>query len=115
LDQVTFAKAWAEGRALLLEQAIEYALEPLPREEVSHPQTPRQAAKQAFGGLTERERQVAALIAQGASNHEIAEALVVSERTVESHVTNILSKLGFTARTQIAAWAVEKGLVRQKQ
>jgi DNA-binding CsgD family transcriptional regulator len=75
--------------------------------------SPRRAEKQMFGGLTAREREVAALIAQGKSNREIAVALVISERTVESHVTNVLSKLGFTSRTQIAAWAVETGLGKQ--
>lgn len=63
-----------------------------------------------FGGLTGREREVAALISQGKSNRAIAEQFVVSERTVEKHVENIMSKLGFDARTQIAAWAVETGL-----
>jgi non-specific serine/threonine protein kinase len=53
---------------------------------------------------------VAALIAQGKSNREIAERLVVSERTAATHVGNILTKLNFGARAQIAAWAVEKGL-----
>ncbi len=74
--------------------------------------TPRQAAKRAYGGLTERERGVAVLVAQGKSNREIAATLVISERTVERHVANILSKLGFTSRAQIAAWAVEKGLAK---
>ncbi|MDQ2906957.1 MAG: response regulator transcription factor [Chloroflexota bacterium] len=69
----------------------------------------RQAEAEPFAGLTERERTVARLIAQGHINREIAEALVVSERTVEAHVSNILSKLGFTSRRQIAAWAIEKG------
>jgi DNA-binding CsgD family transcriptional regulator len=64
-----------------------------------------------FGGLTTREREVAALIAQGKSTREIAEALVVSDRTVESHVANIMFKLGMRSRRQIAIWAVEKGLV----
>ncbi len=113
LDENTFARAWEEGRALTPEQATEYALgATAPREQVAQPRTPRQAAKQEFGGLTAREREVAALISQGESNREIAEQLVISERTVESHVANILSKLGFTARTQIAAWAAEKGLVK---
>jgi DNA-binding CsgD family transcriptional regulator len=66
--------------------------------------------KQAFGGLTRRERQVALLIAQGQSNRAIAEALVLSERTVEGHVSTILSKLGSTSRAQIALWAIEIGL-----
>lgn len=70
--------------------------------------TPRRAAKQAFDGLTAREREVAALIAQGRSNREIAAALVLSERTIAKHVENILSKLAFGSRAQIAAWAVER-------
>jgi DNA-binding NarL/FixJ family response regulator len=70
----------------------------------------RQAAKKEFGGLTARERQVAELIAHGKSNRDIAQVLMVSERTVEGHVGNVLSKLGFTSRAQIAAWVVEKGL-----
>ena len=53
---------------------------------------------------------MAALVGRGRSNRAIAEALVVSERTVEGHVANILGKLGASARTQIAAWAAERGL-----
>jgi predicted ATPase/DNA-binding CsgD family transcriptional regulator len=68
----------------------------------------RRALKQAFDGLTSREREVAALIAQGKSNRAIAESLVVSERTAETHVGNILNKLGFSSRAQIAAWATAK-------
>jgi DNA-binding CsgD family transcriptional regulator/uncharacterized protein HemY len=67
-------------------------------------------AKETFEGLTERERAVAALIVRGKSNREIADALVVAPRTVESHVHSILSKLGFTSRAQIAVWAAGKGL-----
>jgi ATP/maltotriose-dependent transcriptional regulator MalT len=59
--------------------------------------------------LSAREHQVAGLIAQGFSNREIAEALVVSERTVDTHVHRILNKLGFASRTQIAAWTVASG------
>jgi RNA polymerase sigma factor (sigma-70 family) len=77
--------------------------------------TPRRAAKQAFDGLTTREREVAALVAQGRSNREIGDQLVVSERTVEKHVENILAKLAFTSRAQIAAWAVEKALIARAQ
>jgi DNA-binding CsgD family transcriptional regulator len=76
--------------------------------------TPRQVAKKEFGGLTERERQVTMLIAQGKSNREIADELVISEKTAERHVANILIKLGFNSRTQIAVWAVEKGLCRKR-
>ena len=77
--------------------------------------SPRRIAKQAFGGLTEREREVAILIARGKSNREIADQLVVSNRTVETHVSTILSKLAFSSRAQIAVWAVEVGLVKQAQ
>jgi DNA-binding CsgD family transcriptional regulator len=72
------------------------------------PPSPRQKAKESFGGLTHRQQEVALLIAQGKSNRAIAETLILSERTVEDYVTQILAKLDFSARTQIAAWVVEK-------
>jgi DNA-binding CsgD family transcriptional regulator len=56
------------------------------------------------GRLTRREREIAALVAQGLSNRQIAAASHITERTAESHVQHILDKLGFTNRTQIAAW-----------
>jgi DNA-binding NarL/FixJ family response regulator len=62
------------------------------------------AAKRSFGGLTNREREVARLVAEGKSNREIADQLVVSERTVEKHVESILMKLGFNSRSQVAVW-----------
>jgi DNA-binding NarL/FixJ family response regulator len=52
------------------------------------------------------------LVAQGKSNREIAQTLVLSEYTVASHVSNILSKLEVSSRTQIVSWAIEKGLAR---
>jgi ATP/maltotriose-dependent transcriptional regulator MalT len=70
----------------------------------------RQAAKLVFAGLTEREREIAGLIAAGKSNAAIGGMLVISERTVETHVSNILTKLGFASRAQVAAWATEHGL-----
>ncbi len=60
--------------------------------------------------LSPREGQVAELIAHGLSNREIANTLVVSERTVDTHVHRILNKLGFASRSQIAAWAATSGL-----
>ncbi len=56
-------------------------------------------------GLTPREREVASAIARGLTNREIADALFIGQRTVETHVTNILAKLAFTTRSQIAVWA----------
>jgi DNA-binding CsgD family transcriptional regulator/tetratricopeptide (TPR) repeat protein len=75
----------------------------------SRPPSRRDRAKAESGGLTARERQIAALIARGMSNRAIAGELILAERTVTTHVANIMSKLGFTSRTQIAAWIAEKG------
>ena len=60
--------------------------------------------------LTAREREVLALIAQGRANREIARALVLAEKTVKTHVSNILMKLGVADRTQAALWAVRHGI-----
>lgn len=79
------------------------------------PSSPSRNVKQASGGLTAREREVTTLIAQGKSNQTIANTLVVSKRTVETHISNIMFKLDCTARTQIAVWAVEAGLVSQAE
>jgi DNA-binding CsgD family transcriptional regulator len=86
---------------------LQAALERLPKERTL---SKRQQEAEKFGGLTSREREVAGLVSQGKSNREIAEALVLSERTVENHVGNILTKLAFDSRAQIAVWAVETGL-----
>jgi tetratricopeptide (TPR) repeat protein len=92
----------------LREHFLRTALASLPQ---GKPLSPEAVASSQYGGLTAREREVAALLAQGWTNREIAISLVVSERTAEVHVSNILGKLGFTTRAQIAAWAVEKGLI----
>jgi DNA-binding CsgD family transcriptional regulator len=81
------------------------ALRTLPAE---RPLSPLRAARMAYGGLTRREREVAALVAQGKSNREIAAALYLGEGTVATHVSNILGKLGCTSRAQIAAWVSER-------
>ncbi len=60
--------------------------------------------------LTERETEVLRLIAAGMSNKEIAQALVIGEKTVKTHVSNVLSKLGVTSRTQAALYAARIGL-----
>jgi DNA-binding CsgD family transcriptional regulator len=77
------------------------------------PPTSAQLQKAVFGGLTKREREVAAFIARGLTNKAIADTLIVSERTVEKHVENVMGKLGFTTRSQVAVWAAENGLMTQ--
>jgi DNA-binding NarL/FixJ family response regulator len=113
LGEEAYTKEWAEGKALTLADAITYAYALSSRPEdveervgTSHAST----AKLRPGGLTRRECEIAALIAESKSNGEIAESLVITKRTVETHITNILSKLSFTSRGQIAAWAIKKGL-----
>jgi DNA-binding NarL/FixJ family response regulator len=76
----------------------------------SRPLTPLRAAKQEFGGLTAREREVAALVARGLTNQEIADALSIGKRTVETHIGSILTRLKLASRAQIIAWALARGL-----
>ncbi len=65
--------------------------------------------------LTEREHEVLALVAEGASNKEIARTLSISERTARTHVSNILTKLHLGSRTQAALWAIREGLASPGQ
>jgi predicted ATPase/DNA-binding CsgD family transcriptional regulator len=96
--------AWEAGRATPVEQAVAEALaaQPVPRRSTTD--------RSAGMPLTAREREVARLVAQGASNRQIAEALVIGERTAEAHVSNMLAKLGLSTRVQLATWAVARGL-----
>jgi two-component system, NarL family, response regulator LiaR len=74
--------------------------------QVAHPP----ASAPVVADLTEREIEVARLVAKGLSNREIAERLVISEKTVKPHVSSILSKLGLEDRTQLAIYALKNGL-----
>jgi non-specific serine/threonine protein kinase len=74
------------------------------------PPSAERAAKNALGGLTKRERDVAELVAHGKANRAIARELGIGERTVEGYVTSALAKLDFTSRTQLAAWAIDRGI-----
>ncbi|MEZ4860338.1 MAG: LuxR C-terminal-related transcriptional regulator [Caldilineaceae bacterium] len=103
LSDAEFTSAQELGQILSIDQAIEVA------RHLSLPSatSPRESAP-APALLTEREREVAALIAQGKANGEIASELVLSKRTVEKHVANILAKLALTSRAQIIRWALER-------
>jgi DNA-binding CsgD family transcriptional regulator len=112
-----FQAAWSAGSALTMRQAIDRALQgpeeagpAVAEAPEARPLTALQAAKREYGGLTTRERQVAGLVAQGKTNAAIAQELVVTVRTVEAHMTHIFSKLGFLSRTQVAGWAIGRGL-----
>jgi non-specific serine/threonine protein kinase len=119
LGDKAFEAEVAVGRQMTLRQAMEFALSDSPQPSSGREQrptdqarrrTPLQLEKQKYDGLTAREREVAVLIAKGRSNRAIADELVITVRTVESHVTNILRKLGFASRAQVAGWAIDRGL-----
>ncbi len=108
LTDDAFAAAWSEGRALPLNQAIAYALAADETATAGAPGPTRLSQGVRPGGLSPRELEVALLIAQGHTNRQIAEALVIAEWTVDTHVRHILTKLGFRSRAQVAAWAAEQ-------
>jgi len=106
--------AWAEGQAMRAEDALAVALtmagpsldraDPVARAGASRPDE-----------LTSREREVAILVTQGLTNRQIADVLVTAERTADTHVGNILGKLGLATRAQLAAWAVTVGLLPRER
>jgi predicted ATPase/DNA-binding CsgD family transcriptional regulator len=106
LTESEFQAEQEAGCKLSLEQAIETAQSLL----LDPKATP--ASRESPDELTHREREIAELIARGKSNGEIADELVVSKRTIEKHIANIRSKLGFSQRTHIVRWAFETGLVK---
>ncbi|MBC6448722.1 LuxR family transcriptional regulator [Actinokineospora sp. HBU206404] len=95
LGAETAAAEFTTGAALPNDTAISYAL----REDIS-----REVPEAAEAPLTKREMEVAELVAKGMTNREIAKSLVISLRTAETHIDHIRTKLGFSNRTQIAAW-----------
>ena len=109
LGDRAFAAEWAAGEGMGLDDVVACAVG-----------TSESATRTAPGGptpevpaaarLSPREREVAALIARGLSNREIAEHLVIAERTATNHVEHIFAKLGLRSRTQVAVWAMEQRL-----
>jgi predicted ATPase/DNA-binding CsgD family transcriptional regulator len=101
-----------------LHAALKVALdEPRREDPPDRPPARGRSGSQAVPGgdaaLSRRELEVAALVAQGKSNAEIAAALFIGLRTVEAHVTHVLNKLGFTSRAQIAAWMAARSTTPQ--
>ena len=102
-DEGSWEAAWSRGRAMSPEEAIEYALS---EGEAAPVPEPPEAGRP--GLLAPREREVAALVARGLTNRQIAAELFISERTVHTHVRRILRKLGLASRAQITAWVIER-------
>jgi DNA-binding CsgD family transcriptional regulator len=102
LGEGIFAAAFTAGQAMSFERAVKYALEP----DGSREQGRRGAGQDP---LTPREREIARLVAEGLSNRRIADALVVSGKTVETHLSHIMTKLGLPSRTRLAVWVAERG------
>ncbi|MDJ1132578.1 ATP-binding protein [Streptomyces iconiensis] len=110
LGQERYDRAFRQGGQLSLEQAVLFAvgdadsLSTLPRQPGDSSKGSAAAEHgEGTGALTRREREVAELVAEGLSNREIAERLVVSKRTADAHIEHILAKLGFSSRAQITA------------
>jgi DNA-binding NarL/FixJ family response regulator len=86
-------------------------IEPSSAEKGQESKKPVPSAEQHPAGLTAREVEVLRLVAQGATNRQIAATLHISDRTVNTHLTNILNKIGCENRTAAAAFALQNGLV----
>jgi DNA-binding CsgD family transcriptional regulator len=114
LGEAAFAAAGAAGRDLSLDEAAAEADAVFAAEEQASPPAATRLAPvvgpTARSGLSPRELEVVRLLAAGGSNRQIAEALFVSHGTATTHVRNILTKLGLTSRTAVAAWAIRHGL-----
>jgi DNA-binding CsgD family transcriptional regulator len=111
LDAATFDAAWSAGCALTLEQAMAEALE-IAQLAQSAPKPPPPSREPTYpAGLTEREVDVLRLVAQGLTNAQVAERLIISPRTVNAHLNAIYRKLDVSSRSAATRFAVEHDLV----
>lgn len=112
LGPANYNAAWAEGRELPADQVAELGLGLLAEPPASQPlpaSTP--GASAVPNPLSEREREVFRLVAEGLSNQQIADQLFITERTVRFHVTSVFNKLGADNRAQAIALATQRGLL----
>jgi ATP/maltotriose-dependent transcriptional regulator MalT len=114
LGEQAFATAWAEGRTLTPEQALSAqgqatVLLPTPSGQPLSPPVKRSATYP--DGLTAREVEVLRLVAQGLTNEQVAQQLVISPRTVDTHLTSIYSKIGVSSRSAATRYAMEHHLL----
>jgi DNA-binding CsgD family transcriptional regulator len=103
IGRKAFDAAFARGRAMTIDEGVAFA--------VAGKQPPRPAPSADAApdtGLTRRQTEIAWLVADGLTNRQIADRLFLSERTVETHVTNILDKLGLNSRTRLGRWVAER-------
>jgi len=101
MGKSAFDAAFARGRAMTIDEGAAFAVD---QKEPVKPKPASAAAVESPITLTIREQEIAALVSKGLTNKQIAAKLVISERTAEYHILNILNKLGFNSRTQIASW-----------
>jgi non-specific serine/threonine protein kinase len=111
LGQRIYRDIWAAAAAVTLETIVVEAREAILAFQAGRPHTATPALSETEDVLSQREREVAILVTSGLSNREIAQRLVVTNKTAEAHVAHILNKLGFTRRVQIATWGMRHGLV----
>lgn len=111
LDDEAWETAWTEGQEMTLEEAVDYALS----EDQNASSAPADPAEPLHDeppvALTRREEEVAALVARGLTNRQIAKELVISEHTAATHVARILKKLDLHSRSQLSAWMTQRSLL----
>jgi len=109
LGESAWEAAWSEGYDMSLDAAADYAL-PAKVDPIASRAPVTGPSDASTIVLTPREEEVAALVAQGLTNRQVATELVISEQTAATHVKKILKKLTLHSRSQLAAWVAEQSL-----
>ena len=102
IGQKTFDTAYSRGRAMTIDEGVAFAVEDKPAHKLAPP-----VKSAPDTAITPRQLEIARLIADDLTNRQIADRLFLSERTVETHITNILNKLGLNSRIQLSRWIAE--------